>query len=58
MKKLTAILLFLTFGIFGNAESMSSIIEKNLTEKGVKKVIITKESVTDKTKVKIEKEEK
>ena len=33
-------------------------IEEVMNEKGVKKVIITKESVTDKTKVKIEKEEK
>ena len=48
------------------ARGLRSIIENVMTdlmyeipsEKGVKKVIITKESVTDKTKVKIEKEEK
>lgn len=45
MKKLATSLLFLVFGIFGNAESMSSIIEKNLTEKGVKKEIIA-ETIT------------
>ena len=47
------------------ARGLRSIIENVMTdlmyeipsEKGVKKVIITKESVTDKTKVKIEKEE-
>ena len=40
MKKLTAILLFLVFGIFGNAESVSSIIYKKLSAKGIKREII------------------
>ena len=34
MKKLITILLFLTFGILGNAESISNIIEKELRAKG------------------------
>ena len=37
---------------------MTDLMYEIPSEKGVKKVIITKESVTDKTKVKIEKEEK
>ena len=40
MKKLTAILLFLAFGIFGNAENVSSIIYKKLSAKGIKREII------------------
>ena len=40
MKKLTTILLFLAFGIFGNAESVSSIIYKKLSAKGIKREII------------------
>ena len=40
MKKLITILLFLAFGIFGNAESVSDIIQKKLTVKGVKQEII------------------
>ena len=40
MKKLIIILLFLTFGILGNAESISNIIEKELRAKGVKREII------------------
>lgn len=40
MKKLTAILLFLVFGIFGNAENVSSIIYKKLSTKGIKREII------------------
>ena len=37
MKKLTAILLFLVFGIFGNAENVSSIIYKKLSAKRIKR---------------------
>ena len=40
MKKLIVIILFLAFGIFGNAESISNIIEKELRVKGVKREII------------------
>ena len=40
MKKLTTILLFLVFGIFGNAESVSSIIYKKLSAKGIKRETI------------------